>query len=29
VLTIPADQLKSAAVVFTMWEGKIVYGHEP
>ena len=29
VLTVPAEEMKSAAVVFTMWEGKIVYGHEP
>jgi predicted amidohydrolase YtcJ len=29
VLTIPAEELKSAAVVFTMWGGKIVYGKEP
>jgi predicted amidohydrolase YtcJ len=29
VLTVPAEELKSAAVVFTLWEGKIVYGHEP
>jgi predicted amidohydrolase YtcJ len=29
VLTIPVEELKSAAVVFTMWSGKIVYGHEP
>jgi hypothetical protein len=29
VLTVPAEELKSAAVVFTMFEGKIVYGHEP
>jgi hypothetical protein len=29
VLTIPAEELKSAAVVFTMFGGKMVYGHEP
>jgi predicted amidohydrolase YtcJ len=29
ILTIPAQELKSAAVVFTMWGGKIVYGKEP
>jgi predicted amidohydrolase YtcJ len=29
VLTVPAAELKSAAVVFTLFEGKIVYGHEP
>jgi predicted amidohydrolase YtcJ len=29
VLTVPAGELKSAAVIFTMWEGRIVYGHEP
>ena len=29
VLSIPAEELKSAAVVFTMWGGKIVYGKEP
>jgi predicted amidohydrolase YtcJ len=29
VLTVPAGELKSSAVLFTMWEGKIVYGHEP
>ena len=29
VLTIPAEELKQAAVVFTMWGGKIVYGNEP
>jgi predicted amidohydrolase YtcJ len=29
VLTVPAEELKSAAVVFTMFEGKMVYGHEP
>ena len=29
VLTVPAEELKSAAVVFTLWEGRIVYGHEP
>jgi len=29
VLTIPADELKSAAVIFTMFGGKIVYGHAP
>jgi len=29
VLTIPAEELKSAAVVFTIFGGKIVYGHEP
>jgi predicted amidohydrolase YtcJ len=29
VLTVPAAELRKAAVVFTMWGGKIVYGHEP
>jgi hypothetical protein len=29
VLTVPAEELKSTAIVFTMFEGKIVYGHEP
>jgi predicted amidohydrolase YtcJ len=29
VLTVSADELKKAAVLFTMWGGKIVYGHEP
>jgi predicted amidohydrolase YtcJ len=29
VLTVPADEMKGATVVFTMWQGKIVYGHEP
>jgi predicted amidohydrolase YtcJ len=29
VLTVPAAELKKAAVVFTMWGGKIVYGREP
>ena len=29
VLTIPAEDLKNATVVFTMFGGKIVYGHEP
>jgi predicted amidohydrolase YtcJ len=29
VLTVPAEELKSASVVFTMWGGRIVYGHEP
>ena len=29
VLTVPAEEMKSAMVLFTMWEGKIVYGHEP
>jgi hypothetical protein len=29
VLTVPAEELKSAAVVFTMFGGKLVYGHEP
>jgi predicted amidohydrolase YtcJ len=29
VLTIPAEELKSAAVVFTMFGGKVVYGREP
>jgi predicted amidohydrolase YtcJ len=29
VLTVPPEEMKHAAVVFTMWEGKIVYGHEP
>jgi predicted amidohydrolase YtcJ len=29
VLTIPARELNKATVVFTMWGGKIIYGHEP
>ncbi|MGB6355418.1 MAG: amidohydrolase [Steroidobacteraceae bacterium] len=29
VLTVPAEELKNAAVVFTMFGGKIVYGREP
>jgi predicted amidohydrolase YtcJ len=29
VLTVPAQELQRAAVVFTLFEGKIVYGHEP
>ena len=29
VLTIPADELRKASVVFTMFGGKIVYGQEP
>jgi predicted amidohydrolase YtcJ len=29
VLTVPAAELKSAAVLFTLFEGKIVYGREP
>ena len=29
VLTVPAQEMKDAAVVFTMWEGKLVYGREP
>jgi predicted amidohydrolase YtcJ len=29
VLTVSAEELKDAAVVFTMFEGKIVYGREP
>jgi predicted amidohydrolase YtcJ len=29
VLTIPAEELKSAAVIFTMFGGKIVYGQAP
>lgn len=29
VLTVPAEEMKKAVVVFTMWGGKIVYGHEP
>lgn len=29
VLTVPAEELKSASVIFTMWSGKIIYGHEP
>ncbi|HTV95234.1 MAG TPA: amidohydrolase [Steroidobacteraceae bacterium] len=29
VLTVPAEELKKAAVLFTMWGGKIIYGHEP
>jgi predicted amidohydrolase YtcJ len=29
VLTVPAQELQRAAVIFTLFEGKIVYGHEP
>jgi hypothetical protein len=29
VLTVSAEEMKNAVVVFTMWGGKIVYGHEP
>ena len=29
VLTVPAEELKSAAVVFTIFGGKMVYGREP
>ena len=29
VLTIPADELRKASVVFTMFGGKLVYGQEP
>jgi predicted amidohydrolase YtcJ len=29
VLTVPAEELKSAAVIFTMFGGKMVYGHAP
>jgi predicted amidohydrolase YtcJ len=29
VLTVAAEELKSAAVVFTIFGGKMVYGHEP
>ena len=29
VLTVPAEELKSATVLFTMFGGKIVYGREP
>jgi hypothetical protein len=29
VLTVPAPELQSASVVFTMWGGRIVYGREP
>jgi predicted amidohydrolase YtcJ len=29
VLTVPAEELKDAGVVFTMFGGKIVYGREP
>ncbi len=29
VLTVPAEELKGAKVLFTMFGGKIVYGHEP
>jgi predicted amidohydrolase YtcJ len=29
VLTVPPDQLKDAKVLFTMFGGKLVYGHEP
>lgn len=27
LLTIPAEELKSAAVIFTMFDGKLVFGH--
>ena len=29
VLTIPAEELKSVKVVFTMFDGKMVYGRAP
>jgi predicted amidohydrolase YtcJ len=29
VLTVPAEELKDATVLFTMWGGKIIYGKEP
>ena len=29
LLTVPAEEMKGAAVLFTVWAGKIVYGHEP
>lgn len=29
VLTVPAEELKGATVLFTMFGGKIAYGHEP
>jgi predicted amidohydrolase YtcJ len=29
ILTIPAEELKSATVIFTMFGGKMVYGHAP
>jgi hypothetical protein len=29
VLTVPAEELKGALVLFTLWDGRIVYGHEP
>jgi predicted amidohydrolase YtcJ len=29
VLTVPPQELKDATVLFTMWGGKIIYGHEP
>jgi hypothetical protein len=29
VLSVPAEELKGASVVFTMYDGRIVYGHEP
>jgi len=29
VLTVPAEELKGAKVLFTMFGGKIVYGREP
>ncbi len=29
ILTVPAEELKGATVLFTMFGGKIVYGHEP
>ncbi|HEX4151733.1 MAG TPA: amidohydrolase [Steroidobacteraceae bacterium] len=29
VLTVPAEEMKDARVLFTMWGGKIIYGHEP
>ena len=29
VLTVPAEEMRDARVLFTMWGGKIVYGQEP
>jgi len=29
LLTIPAEELKSASVIFTLFGGKMVYGHAP
>jgi predicted amidohydrolase YtcJ len=29
VLTVSTEELKASTVVFTMFGGKLVYGHEP